>query len=251
MTFLQDLRYAFRQLRLSPGFTLTAVVTLALGIGANVAIFTLVHAVLLQPLPVAHPQQLYRLGEGDLCCEWSGLQDSWSIFDYPFYQHLVKTNPSFEQIAAFSGSRYPMSVRRAGADAPVQSTTSEFVSGNYFSTFGVQPAAGRLLSASDDQPGAPPVAVMSYRMWRDSYASDPAVIGSNFTFNGLPVTVVGISAPSFFGDRLESDPANLWIPLHQELAFHGPQGLMSTSGGAWLYLFGRLKPGVNPASAQA
>jgi len=251
MTILQDLRYAFRQMRLSPGFTATAVLTLALGIGANTAIFTLVHAVLLQSLPIANPQQLYRIGDGNLCCEWSGLQDSWSIFSYPFYQHLVTANPSFQQIAAFSGSRFPMSVRRAGSDSPAQTTKSEFVSGNYFSTFGVQPVAGRLLNPSDDRPGAPPVAVISYRFWQNQYASDPSVIGSNFMFNGLPVTVVGVSAPSFFGDRLERDPADIWIPLHQELAFHGPQGLMSPTGGAWLYLFGRLKPGVNPTSAQA
>ena len=251
MTILQDLRYAFRQMRLSPGFTATAVLALALGIGANTAIFTLVHAVLLQSLPIANPQQLYRIGDGNLCCEWSGLQDSWSIFSYPFYQHLVKTNPSFQQIAAFSGSRFPVSVRRAGSDSPTQNTKSEFVSGNYFSTFGVQPTAGRMLNPSDDRPGATPVAVISYRFWQNQYASDPSVIGSNFMFNGLPVTVVGVSAPSFFGDRLESDPADIWIPLHQELAFHGPQGLMSPTGGAWLYLFGRLKPGVNPTSAQA
>src|SRR5271170_7359911 len=110
MTLLQDLRYALRQLSKAPGFTLTAVVTLALGIGANLAIFTLVHAVLLKSLPVADPQQLYRIGEGDLCCEWGGLQDSWSIFDYPFYQHLVENTSAFEQIAAFSGSRYAMSI---------------------------------------------------------------------------------------------------------------------------------------------
>ncbi|HUZ94001.1 MAG TPA: ABC transporter permease, partial [Edaphobacter sp.] len=219
MTFSQDLRYAFRQLRKAPGFTLTAVLTLALGIGANIAIFTLVHAVLLKPLPIPNPQQLYRIGDGNLCCEWGGLQDSWSIFDYPFYRHLTENSPAFEQIAAFSGSRYAMSLRRAGSNAAAQNTKSEFVSGNYFSTFGVQPSAGRLLNSSDDRPEAPAVAVMSYRMWRQTYASDPSVIGSTFTFNGLPVTVVGIAAPQFFGDRLESDPANLWIPLHQEPVF--------------------------------
>ena len=93
MTFSQDLRYAIRQLRKAPGFTLTAILTLALGIGANIAIFTLVHAVLLKPLPIANPQQLYRIGDGNLCCEWGGLQGSWSIFDYPFYRHLTENSP--------------------------------------------------------------------------------------------------------------------------------------------------------------
>ncbi len=253
MTLLQDLRYAFRQLSKSPGFTLTAVLTLALGIGANTAIFTLVHAVLLKPLPVANPQQLYRIGEGTLCCEWGGLQDSWSIFDYPFYQHLIGNAPAFEQIAAFSGSRSPMSIRRAGSDAIAQNTVSEFVSGNYFSTFGVQPSAGRLIGSSDDRPEAPAVAVMSYRLWQQRYASDPSVIGSTFSFNGLSVTVVGITAPEFFGDRLESNPADLWIPLHQEPVFEeqGDTRNLHSSGMAWLYLFGRLKPGVNPTAVQA
>ncbi len=253
MTLLQDLRYAFRQLLKAPGFTLTAVLTLALGIGANTAIFTLVHAVLLKPLPFANPQQLYRIGDGDLCCEWGGLQDSWSIFDYPFYQHLTESTSAFEQIAAFSGSRYAMNIRRAGSDAAAQNTKSEFVSGNYFSTFGVQPAAGRLISPSDDRPAAPAVAVMSYRLWRENYASDPSIIGSTFTFNGLPVTVVGITAPQFYGDRLESNPADLWIPLHQEPVFEeqGDTTNLYTPGMSWLYLFGRLKPGMNPASVQA
>lgn len=253
MTFSQDLRYAIRQLRKAPGFTLTAILTLALGIGANIAIFTLVHAVLLKPLPIANPQQLYRIGDGNLCCEWGGLQGSWSIFDYPFYRHLTENSPEFEQIAAFSGSRYAMSLRRAGSNAAAQNTRSEFVSGNYFSTFGVQPSAGRMLTASDDRPESPAVAVMSYRMWQQTYASDPSVIGSTFTFNGLPVTVVGIAARQFFGDRLESDPANLWIPLHQEPVFEeqGDTANFHTPGMAWLYLFGRLKPGVSPASVQA
>jgi macrolide transport system ATP-binding/permease protein len=252
MTLLQDLRYAFRQLLKAPGFTLTAVLTLALGIGANTAIFTLVHAVLLKPLPFANPQQIYRIGDGDLCCEWGGLQDSWSIFDYPFYQHLTKSASAFEQIAAFSGSRSAMSIRRAGSDAAAQNTKSEFVSGNYFSTFGIQPAAGRLISAFDDQPAAPAVAVMSYRLWHENYASDPSIIGSTFTFNALPVTVVGIAAPQFYGDRLESNPADLWIPLHQEPVFEeqGDTTNLYTPGMSWLYLFGRLKPGMNPASVQ-
>ena len=146
-----------------------------------------------------------------------------------------------------------MSLRRAGSTAAAQNTRSEFVSGNYFSTFGVQPSAGRMLTASDDRPESPAVAVMSYRMWQQTYASDPSVIGSTFTFNGLPVTVVGIAARQFFGDRLESDPANLWIPLHQEPVFEeqGDTANFHTPGMAWLYLFGRLKPGVSPATAQA
>jgi hypothetical protein len=103
----QDIRYGVRQLLRNPGFSIVAILTLALGIGANTAIFTLVHAVMLKQLPIANPHQLYRIGDSDLCCEWGGLQDSWSIFDYQFYQHLRDTNPSFEQLAAFGGSTPP------------------------------------------------------------------------------------------------------------------------------------------------
>ena len=146
-----------------------------------------------------------------------------------------------------------MNIRRSGSESAVQTTKSEFVSGNYFSTFGVQPAVGRLISSSDDQPNAPAVAVMSYRMWQQTYASDPSVIGSVFSFNGLPVTVVGIAAPEFFGDRLESNPADLFIPLNQQPVFEeqGDTANLRSSGMAWLYLFGRLKPGMNPATVQA
>jgi hypothetical protein len=145
-TLWRDVRYGARQLRKSPGFTLTAVLTLALGIGANTAIFTLVHAVLLKSLPVANPQQLYRIGEGDNYTGlWGGLQGSWGIFDYSFYQQLNANTPAFEQIAAFSTITPSLSLRRAGATGPAQTIIGEFVSGNYFSTFGIQPAAGRLL----------------------------------------------------------------------------------------------------------
>ncbi len=253
MILLQDLRYALRQLYRSPGFTLTAVLTLALGIGANTAIFTLVHAVLLKSLPIPNPQQLYRIGDGNLCCEWGGLQGSWGIFDYPFYQHLTNNSPAFEQIAAFSGSRYAMTVRRPSSDAPAENTKGEFVSGNYFATFGVTPASGRLLSASDDRLEAPTVAVISYRMWQQQYARDPAIFGSTFIINSLPVTIVGVTAPGFFGDRLESNPADLWMPLTHEPLFEeqGDTSNLTTPGMSWLYLFGRLKPEANPATVQA
>jgi predicted permease len=251
MTLLQDLRFALRQLRRSPGFTLTAVLMLALGIGANTAIFTLVHAVLLQSLPVANPQQLYRIGDGGNCCTGSGLQGTWNYFSYAFYQHLSENTPQFEQIAAFSTMVSSMSVRQAGSAAPAQTTEGKIVSGNYFSTFGMQPAAGRLISPSDDTPEAPAVAVMSYRMWQERYASNPSLIGSTLTINGFPVTLVGIAPPGFFGEQLTVNPPELWFPLHQEPAFAGPYPKLNLKGTAWLYLIGRLKPGVSPQSLQS
>jgi len=115
----QDIRYGMRQLLRNPGFSAVALLTLALGIGANTAIFTLVHAVMLKELPIAHPQTLYRVGEGEYyCCSWGGLEGSWGTFDYPFYKHLHDTNPFFEQIAAFSGNTPTFNLRRANSPAP-------------------------------------------------------------------------------------------------------------------------------------
>src|SRR5580698_4370934 len=217
----QDVRYGVRQLIRSPSFTLVTVLTLALGIGANTAIFTLVHGVMMKTLPVAHPEQLYRIGSGDLCCAWGGLQDSWGLFDYPFYQKLVSDSSGIDQLAAFSGGSNSKTVRRADSSGPPQTLDSIYVSGNYFSTLGVQPMAGRLLKPEDDRPESPPVAVMGYQFWQNYFASDPSIVGSKLTINRLPFTLVGITPPGFFGAKLEADPAELWIPLHQQPAFKG------------------------------
>ncbi len=253
-SFWQDIRYGLRQLIRSPGFFAVAILTLALGIGANTAIFTLVHAVMLKQLPISRPDQLYRIGEGEYyCCEWTGLQDSWGTFDYQFYKHLRDTSPAFEQIAAFSGNTPSFHVRRAGSQDAAQTTNGEYVSGNYFATLGIQASAGRLLNASDDQPGTPAAAVMGYQAWQRDFGSDPSIIGSTLLINGLPVTVVGIAAQGFSGDRLTSYPPELWIPLNQKPAFDGPgqDSILYSSDDAWLYLIGRLKPGVTPVQAQA
>ena len=175
---LQDLRFAVRQLAQSKGFTLTAVLTLALGIGANTAIFTLVHAVMLRSLPVADPQQLYRLGDDDNCCVIGGHQSHFSIYAYPLYTYLRDQTLEFDQMAAFQAGLARVGVRRQGSAS--EPFTDQFVSGNYFTMFGIRPFAGRLLASTDDRPGAPPVAVMSYRAWEQHYGADPSVVGSVF-----------------------------------------------------------------------
>jgi predicted permease len=249
----QDIRYGARQLIRSPGFSVVAILTLALGIGANTAIFTLIHTVMLKQLPIANPHQLYRVGEGeDYCCEWGGLQNSWGMFDYDFYKHLRDTNPAFEQLAAVGGGMPSFNVRRANSSAAAQTAIGEYVSGNYFSTLGLQPNVSRLLNPSDDTPQAPAVAVMSYRLWQQQYASDPSILGSTLLVNDLPVTLVGITPPEFFGDRLRSNPPDLWIPLSQEPAFEGlgKDSMLYSSGMAWLFTIARLKPGVSPAQLQ-
>ena len=250
----QDVRYGMRQLLRSPGFSIVALLTLALGIGANTAIFTLVHAVMLKRLPIADPQHLYRIGDGEFyCCEWGGLQGSWGTFDYPFYKHLRDTNPFFEQIAAFSGKTPSFNIRRADSSKGALTTNGEYVSGNYFSTLGLQPTIGRLLNPSDDRASAPAVAVMGYRAWQRDYAADPSIVGSTLLVNGLPVMLVGIAPEGFFGDRFTTYPPALWIPLSQQPVFEGlgQKSLLNSSGDAWLYIIGRLRPGAMPAQVQS
>ena len=181
---LQDTHYALRQLRKTPGFTATAVLTLALGIGANSAIFTLVDAFMMRNLPVTDPKTLVRLGDTSDCCVNGGAVENgdYSLFSTEIYERMKKYAPEFEQLAAIqAGFPYrPVIARRDGDQENARSVMGEFVSGNYFETFGLKPAAGRLLTGSDDEKGAPMVAVMSYAAWRRDYAADQAVIGSTF-----------------------------------------------------------------------
>jgi predicted permease len=249
---MQDFKFALRQLRKFPGFTITVVLTVALGIGANTAIFTLVHAVLLSSLPVADPSSLYRIGDKDDCCVNGGfLNDDgdFDLFSYDLYRHLRDNTPEFEQLAAFQSGHNSMNVRREGSTAKAERT--EYVSGNYFSTFGVGAFAGRTLLPSDDVRGASPVAVLSYQVWQTDYASDPAVVGSTLYMQSRPVTVVGIAPPKFFGDRIDSDPPQLWVPLSAEPVIEAENTILDRASANWLYAIGRVKPGVNIASLQS
>jgi predicted permease len=235
----------------NPGFTAVAVLTLALGIGANTAIFTLVNAVMLRSLPVAQPQQLYRIGNSNNCCVIGGLQDNWGIFSYPQYQQFREHTPEFSEMAAFQAGLQNLSVRRSGSTGAAEPYVGEFVSGNYFPMFGVNAFAGRALTLTDDKPDAPPVAVMSYRTWNQRFGLDPSVIGATFTFDNVPYTVAGIAPPGFFGDTLRPDPPDFWLPLATEPLLTGKEGLLNRSDLHWLYIIGRLKPGAKPASVQS
>jgi predicted permease len=249
-TLLQDVRYGLRSMRNNPGFTAVVVITLALGIGANTAIFTLVHAVLLKSLPVPTPKQLYRFGNNDNCCVWGGYQDDFGIFSFPLYKHLrEQSTADFEELAAFQAETEQLGVRRAGTSAQAESFVGEFVSGNYFSMFRVNAYAGRLLTLADDIPSAPPAAVMSYRAWQ-SYAFDHSVVGGGFAINGVPFTVIGVAPPGFFGDTLRSDPPDFFIPLADEPVLKGKSSLLNEPDLHWLYIIGRLKPGAVPEAVQ-
>ncbi len=161
-----DLRIAARRLRRDRGFTAVAVVTLALGLGANVAIFTLVHGLLLRALPVERPHELVRLGDTDNCCVNSGLQGRYSLFSARLYEHLREsTVAQVRDLAAFQANTLPLGVRRIDGAGGIESIPGQFVTANYFVMFGVQPAAGRLLQPDDDRPDAAPVAVMSHQAW--------------------------------------------------------------------------------------
>src|SRR4051794_29891043 len=175
-----DIRYALRQFGQSPVFTLTAVLTLAIGIGGTTAIFSLIHSVMLRSLPVADPASLYRIGDGNDCCVEGGPQDKWGMYSFPLFERLKQATPEFEQVAAFQAAPNQLSVRRAKVDRFSRPLRSEYVTGNYFDVFGIRSFAGRLFSASDDQASATPVAVLSYRAWRGTYGGDPSIIGATF-----------------------------------------------------------------------
>jgi predicted permease len=247
----RDVRLALRQLRRSPGFTVVVTLSLALGIGANTAVFTLVHAILLESLPVSHPDQLYRLGDSGACCVITGLQGRHSIFSYPFYKELRDHTPQVSELAAFQATSRNISVRRNGTSEPAAARLGQFVSGNYFALFGARAAAGRVLTVADDAPAAPPVAVLSYRCWQQDYGADPSLIGSGITINGSPFTVAGVTARGFFGDTLRPNPPDFWMPLASEPAVIGSGTLLDDPFQSWLYVMGRLKSDGGPAALQA
>ena len=241
---LSDVRYALRQLKKSPGFAITVVLTLALGIGANTAIFTLIHDIQLKSLPVGDPKSLYRIGDG-VHTDQVGFPDAngdFDVFSFDLYKQLRGSTPEFEQLAAMEAFEDAMNVRRGTAVAKIEQ--AEFVSGNYFNMFGVGAFAGRVFTEQDDRLGATPVAMMSYQAWQTDYASDPAVVGATFYIQSQPVTVAGILPPGFYGDRISNNPPALWIPLSAEPFLKGTNSILRNADENWLYAMGRLKPGV-------
>ncbi len=245
-----DVRLAVRQLAAARGFTLTATLTLALGIGANTGIFTLIHAILLKSLPVADPERIVQVGDGDNCCVLGGFQGRYAIYSYPLYQYLRDNTPEIEEMAAFQSGFGKVGVRRAGTNTS-DPFTDQFVTGNYFTTFGLRAYAGRLLTPADDARGAPPVAVMSYRVWRQRYGGDPSVIGASFVIDGAPFTVVGVAPPGFFGAVVRPDPPDFWLPLGAEPSVKGKNSILDQRTMHWLYAFGRIKPDARPSAVQA
>jgi predicted permease len=243
-TVIGELRYALRQLRTSRVFTMTAVLTLALGIGGTTAIFTLIHEVMLRALPVSDPSRLYRIGDGANCCVQGGPQDRWGMFSFPLFERLKAEMPEFEQVTAFQAGGSRFGVRRQGAETTARPLRSEFVTGNYFSTLGVRALIGRGFTEDDDSAASPPVLVLSHHVWQTTYAGDPSILGATFIVEGHPFTLVGVTPPGFFGETLRSDPPDLWIPLQKEPTINGDTSILRQPIAAWLRVIGRLRAGA-------
>lgn len=257
----RDLRYAARRLTQAPRYTILAVITLALGIGASTAIFTLVQQVMLRSLPVAKPKQLWRIGDSNDCCHSNGYtqnnenaQNDWSLFSWRTYQLFKANTPAFQNLAAFElgEANAELAVRRWGSAAPLAFRNGEYVSGNFFETFGVSAWRGRLFTEADDREGAPPVAVMSFHTWLEKYGANPSVVGATFEINGHAFTVVGIAPPGFYGAKIAtSGMPDFWFPLSTEPMMAGATSQLKDPALAWLALIGRVKPGTNLRALQA
>ena len=257
----QDLGYGLRMQRKSPGFTLVAVFTLALGIGATTAIFTLVQQVMLRSLPVARPDQLWRIGDTVRCCHSNGYtqgdgnflpQNDWSFFSWEAYKLFRANTPAFEDLAALQVGNVALGVRRAGSSAPVETGNGEYVSGNFFRTFGISARRGRLFIDADEQEGMPPVAVMSFHTWQEKYRSDPSVVGATYQINGHSFTMIGVAPPGFFGAKVaDSNMPDFWLPLTTEPLIGGATTRLKNPSLSWLDLIGRVRPGTNPKTLEA
>jgi len=240
----QDLRYALRRLRTQPGFALVAIVTLALGIGANTAIFTLIDALLLRPLPgVAHAEQLVMVYTSDFS---SG---RFSTSSYPDYRDFREQNQAFSGLAAFADNQ-AMHLSTGGEAERIR---GGLVSGEYFAVLGVNAALGRTLLPEDDQsPGAHPVAVISHDLWRRRFGSDPRVVGRSVSLNGFPFTVVGVAAEDFRGTGLQS-ALEAWVPMmmYRQVNPAAQAVPFERRGSRGIFVVGRLKPGATLEQAQA
>ena len=260
-SLLLDLRQTLRALRRSPVFAATAVLTLALGIGATTAVFTLIQQVMLQSLAVAKPHQLWRIGDVVTCCYSTGYtqgnhaaQNDWTLFSWEAYRRFRADTPAFEELSAFQigTGNGELAVRRAGSAAAVRAHMGQYVSGNFFRTFGISAWRGRLFADADDVEGAPPVAVMSFHTWRASYGSDPSVVGATYEVNGQALTIIGVAQAGFFGAKVDaSSMPDLWLPLTEEPLIAGATSRLKNPGVAWLDLIGRVRPGTNQEALEA
>jgi predicted permease len=249
-TVLHDLRYGFRTLLKSPGFTAVAVLTLALGIGANTAIFSLINAVLLKMLPVHNPTELVVVGDPGVANNRSIGTPRLDIFSYPLYKELRDGNHVFSGLFA-SGNDHRVKVETDRSGEITSTATGTLVSGNYFSVLGLNASMGRTLTPDDDRVvGGQPVTVLSYRFWKEKLSGDPGILGQTLRLNGEPFTIVGVGPKGFIGDTV-GDAQDLWIPMTMQSRFIRGRSWLEAYDVSWLRVIGRLKPGENLARARA
>lgn len=244
---VQDIKYGVRMLAKNPGFALIAVLTLALGIGANTAIFSLTDQVLLRLLPVERPEELVVLrSPGPVGGRVRSDGDSSASFSYPMYKNLRDQDPAFSGLLA----RFAVQVSVSG-QGQTELANGELVTGNYFEVLGVRPALGRIFSASDETaPGANTVAVLSYGYWSRHYGGDPGILNKILNVNGTPLTIVGVARAGFAGVQVGQVP-DLFIPVTMKAQMTPNWDGLADPNDHWIAILGRLKPGFTRAKAQA
>jgi len=247
MQMFQELRYALRQLRKAPVFTLVAIATLALGIGANTAVFTLLDQALLRSLPVSHPEQLVRLQfTGSARGHFNSFGgDDYDYFSYPMYRDLRDQNQVFESLIASD----LQNVSVAWNNHP-EMVGCELASGNYFPALGLQPAMGRLFVPADDVPNSSPVVVLSFNYWKRQFGSDPRVINQTLLINAHPFTIVGVAPPGFHS-LIAGATEEVFVPLTTKNIITPRWQDLEDFNSHWLTIVGRLKPGVSRIQAEA
>lgn len=250
----QDLRFGVRMLLNSKAFTLVAIVSLALGIGANTALFSVMDAILLKSLPVTEPEKLvlFRWAAKDIDISMSGSiwddqgMQTGNILPYPVFQQLKENSKSLESVCAFA----PLNQINANIDGLAEVMQGQIVSGNYYATLGVKPVIGRLLTDSDDRVNAEPAVVISYRYWQRRFASDSSVIGKQISLNKKTFTIIGVTPPEFFGTLNIGYATDLTVPMSSELFPDEMAKELRKPEFWWATLMGRLKPGFTMAQAQ-
>jgi putative ABC transport system permease protein len=244
---LRDLRHAFRLLRLSPGFTIVAVLTLALGIGANTAIFQLIDSIRLRTIPVQHPEQLGTVRIANFHWGSGNFSGQYSQLTFPIWEQIQKRQEGFSRIAAWAGDRFNLAT-----GGEVRKATGIRISGEFFHVLGIQPILGRLLGPEDDQPGCPASGVnISYAFWQRNFAGNPSVVGKRLTLDGNSFEVLGVTPPGFNGISV-GDSYDVAVPLCVEPILNPRNNRLPTRHAWWLASIGRLKPGwtIQRANAQ-
>ncbi|HSM85207.1 MAG TPA: ABC transporter permease, partial [Candidatus Limnocylindrales bacterium] len=249
-TFFQDIRYGLRMLGKSPAFTAVAVLTLALGIGANTAIFTLINSVLLKILPVKDPGRLVVVGDPGRANERNLGTPQPDLFSYPLFRQLRDGNNVFTGMTA-SGEANRSKVETESSGVVTDEAVGTLVTGNYFSTLGVNAFLGRTLSPQDDvDRGAGPVVVVSHDFWTRKLSSDASIVGQTVRLNNFPYTVIGVAAPGFVGDTV-GDKQDFWVPLSMQAQMMPGRPWLDDVHASWLRVLARLKPGVSMGQAES